>query len=181
MDLYMGKKVLILGATAETIPVVEKAKTLGIETYVVDPFENAPAKRVASHAVNMDGFDTDGLVDLVMRESIDGIILGCADILAASYEEVCRRTGKYCYLNEKVLKVFNNKMGLKEHLLKYGLPVIKEYSEEEIGSDDFKKYPLYIKPVDNNSAKGMGRIEKALRSFILPRKKLRTIPEQRKY
>jgi len=149
------KKLLILGATSETTKMVITAENMGVETYVVDPFEDAPAKKYASVAIRQDCFDVEAICSIVNKYNIDGVLPGCADILIPIYEEVCRKTGKICYVNKPLVEVFNNKKGLKQALLKKGLTVIKEYSYNEVKKENFNRYPLFIKPVDNNSSKGM--------------------------
>lgn len=153
----MKKKLLILGATSETTKLVKKANEMNIETYVVDPFEDAPAKKEAAHSILLDCFDVQGICEIIKNEKIDGILPGCADILVSVYEEICSVTGLNCYVNREIVGYFNNKKGLKEVLKKFDLPVIKEYSYDEVSSDDF---PVFIKPVDNNSSKGMSVVEK---------------------
>lgn len=149
------KKLLILGATTETIFLVKKAEEMGIETFVVDPYKNAPAKKYSSHPIEEDCFNIEAIVSLVNNNDIDGVLPGCADILVPVYEEVCSKTGKNCYVNEKTVQVFGNKKGLKEMLVKHGLPVIQGYAYEEVMSDRFESYPIFVKPTDNNSSKGM--------------------------
>ena len=149
------KKLLILGATSETCTLVQKAEKMGVETFVVDPFENASAKRYSSHPVLMNCFDVDNIIKLMLEESIDGLLPGCADILVPIYEEVCRRLNKPCYVNEKLVAAFNNKKGLKDILMKHGLSVIEEYDIGIVRNKSFNKYPVFVKPVDNNSSKGM--------------------------
>ncbi|MCR5304304.1 MAG: hypothetical protein K6E33_07050 [Lachnospiraceae bacterium] len=151
----MRKKLLILGATSETVKMVERAESMGAETYVADPFEDAHAKKVCSHPVLMDCFDTDAVCQLAVSEGIDGVLPGCADILMAPYEEVCERLSLPCYVNKDIVRVFNNKAGLKRALEGVSLPTVPEYSREEAESDSFSGYPLFVKPVDNNSSKGM--------------------------
>lgn len=151
----MKKKLLILGATSETLKMVDKAESMGVETYVVDPFDNAPAKKRASHGILMDCFDIDGICRIIKEDHIDGILPGCADILISVYEKVCSLTGLKCYVNKDIVSCFNNKKGLKEELRRFGLPVINEYKYEEVIAPSFDKFPLFIKPVDNNSSKGM--------------------------
>ncbi|MBR1677140.1 MAG: hypothetical protein IJ706_07525 [Clostridia bacterium] len=150
-----GKKLLILGATTETIFLVKKAESLGVLTYVVDPYENAPAKKYSSNPINLNCFDIDGVLGIIENNKIDGVLPGCADVLVPVYEEVCRKAGKYCYINEEIVKVFGNKKGLKEMLIKHGLPVIEEFTYEEVISEGFNSYPIFLKPTDNNSSKGM--------------------------
>ncbi|MBR3640513.1 MAG: hypothetical protein IKN53_00605 [Oscillibacter sp.] len=149
------KKLMILGATSETGRLVRKAEDMGVETYVVDPYEDAHVKKFSSHPVKMDCFDVEGLCRLAREEKIDGVLPGCADILVSVYEEVCRKLGKPCYVNEKLVSAFNNKKGLKDALKRHGLPVIEEYAPEEVRRADFDGFPVFVKPVDNNSSKGM--------------------------
>lgn len=151
----MRKKLLILGATSETSKMVDKAESMGIETYVVDPFDNAQAKKRASHSILLDCFDVDGICKIIKEENIDGILPGCADILIPVYEEVCFRTGLKCYVNKEIVSYFNNKRGLKDILKRFGLPVVNEYTYEEVSNPSFANFPIFIKPVDNNSSKGM--------------------------
>ena len=152
---YKGKKLLILGATTETVFLVKKAEDLGVETYVADPFSNAPAKSFSSHPLDINCFDVDTLAGIIEKEHIDGILPGCADILVPVYEELCFRTGLHCYVNHELVAAFNNKKGMKDILRKFGLPVIEEYTANEVSAPDFSQYPVFIKPVDNNSSKGM--------------------------
>lgn len=153
-----GKKLLILGATTETVFLVKRAEELGVSTYVVDPYKDAPAKKFSSNPVDLNCFDVDSLLKLIEDEKIDGILPGCADILVPVYEEVCRKTNRYCYVNKETVEIFSNKKGLKEMLRKHNLPVIEEYSVEEVRNPEFNSYPIFIKPVDNNSSKGMSTV-----------------------
>lgn len=157
----MKKKLLILGATTETIFMVNKAEEMGIETYVVDPYKNSPAKQYSSHPIDVDCFDIDAMLYLIKQNNIDGVLPGCADILVPVYEEICRRSSKFCYVSENIVRVFGNKKGLKDMLVKHGLPVIQEYSYEEVTSLSFRDYPIFIKPTDNNSSKGMSVVYNA--------------------
>ena len=152
---FKGKKLLILGATSETGKLVQKAESMGVETFVADPYENAQAKRFTSHPITIDCFDTDGLVKLINKYDIDGVLPGCADILISAYLEVCKRTDKPCYVNDKVVYTLNNKRGLKTALKKFDLPVIEEYEKDEVEAPDFNRFPVFLKPTDNNSSKGM--------------------------
>ena len=152
---YKKKKLFILGATSETCKLVQKAESMGIETYVADPYENALAKKYSSHSVLVDCFDVDKICKIIGEEKIDGVLPGCADILVPVYEEVCRRLDMVCYVNEKLVETFSNKKGLKEILVKHGLDVIKEYTKQDVERDSFDSFPVFVKPVDNNSSKGM--------------------------
>ena len=155
-----GKRLLILGATPETIPLINQANKMGVVTYVADPYKKAQAKKYAKHPINIDCFAVEELILLIEKEKIDGILPGCADILVPVYEELCERTNKHCYINGRIVDVLANKKGFKDELKKVGLPTIPEYSLSEALGDDFVDYPLFVKPIDNNSSKGVSIVDK---------------------
>jgi len=158
MDNFSGKKILFLGATPETIPLVKTAKECGLITYVADHVENSPAKVYADYPVLENCFEVEKMCEIVNTQKIDGVLIGCADILVPVYQQVCEITNKYCYVTKQQVDVFGNKKGLKNKLVEYGLPVIPEYKlDKSFFVEDLKNiiYPVFVKPVDNNSSKGM--------------------------
>lgn len=158
----MVNRLLILGATTETSNLVARANLLGVETFVVDPYPDAPAKKIATRAIDLDCNDIEGVCDLIEREAIEGVLPGCADVLVPAYLKVCKKAGLHCYVNDEIVGAFNNKKGLKSALRSAGLPVIGEYSYDEVVSRRFSKYPVFVKPVDNNSSKGMHVVHSAM-------------------
>ena len=80
-----GKKLLIMGANPETIPLVELANEMGLQTYVTSNRPDDPAKKYACRSCDVDGTDVPGIVSLARRENIDGILVGVADILVPAY------------------------------------------------------------------------------------------------
>ena len=86
---FEGKKLLILGANPETIPLVEIANSMGVRTIVTSNRPEDAAKKYAWKACNVDGMDVQGLVELAKTEQVDGILVGVADILVPIYCKVC--------------------------------------------------------------------------------------------
>jgi len=149
------KKLLILGANPETIPLIETAKSMGVYTIVTDPDPSAPAKKFADKGININGMDVDGLVEFCKQENIDGVLVGVADRLIEPYQKVAAALNLPCYGNEYQCEVLTNKGKFN------GL--CKEYNIANIPSTPFYKnsnlenitYPIFIKPTDRNSGKGM--------------------------
>ena len=79
------KKLLIIGANPETISLIEKAKLMGIKTYVTDYNKMTYAKKFADVPCDVDGMDVDGLVALVKKEHIDAVLVGVAEALIPTY------------------------------------------------------------------------------------------------
>ena len=152
------RKLLILGANTESIPIVLKAKQLGIFVCVTDFNPDAPAKKFADKAFNIDGFDIINLKKLCNEESIDGIIVGVADRLIKPYFLLCNELGKPCYVNNNTADIFTDKELFNEYCLKYDIPVIPQLLiSNSPNFDELNKidYPVFVKPPDSNSGKGM--------------------------
>lgn len=153
-----GKKLLILGANPETVPLVEVANQLGVLTYVTSNRPDDAAKKYAYRACNVDGMDVAGLIALVKEEQIDGVLVGVADILVPVYCKVCEALGLPCYASQRIVDVFNYKDVFKSTFESYGVHGIPEfYLDAEMKQSDIDKikYPVMVKPVDGYSGLGM--------------------------
>jgi biotin carboxylase len=169
------KKLLILGANVETIPLIKTAQQKGVYVIVTDYNPEAPAKKVADKSFNVDCLDINGLVNLCKSEKIDGVMLGVADSLVKAYQQLCERLNYVCYLTKEQSEVFSNKLLFNQYCSKYGLNVIPNY---EVNLSDFEitskvvEYPLFVKPIDGNSGKGASicETEEELRRGIIKAK-----------
>ena len=153
-----GKKLLIMGANPETIPLVELANEMGIKTYVTSNRPDDPAKKFAYKSCDVDGMDVPGLVALAREEKIDGILVGVADILVPAYCKACNALGFHCYASQEIVDVFSYKDVFKATCERYGIHGIPEYYlDAELRREDLDKikYPVMVKPVDSCSGMGM--------------------------
>lgn len=155
---FLGKKLLILGANPETIPLVEVANNMGVKTLVTSNRPDDAAKKHAWKACDVDGMDVAGLVQLAKDEQVDGVLVGVADILVPIYCKVCKELGIPCYATEQIVHVFSYKDVFKETCEKYGVHGIPEYKlDENLDPEDIEKieFPVMVKPVDGYSGLGM--------------------------
>ena len=153
-----GKKLLIMGANPETIPLVELANEMGIKTYVTSNRPDDPAKKYAFRNCDVDGMDVPGLVALARDEQIDGILVGVADILVPAYCKACSALGFHCYASQEIVDVFSYKDVFKATCERYGIHGIPEYYlDADMRREDLDKihYPVMVKPVDSCSGMGM--------------------------
>lgn len=182
-----GKKLLILGANPETIPLVELANALGVKTLVTSNRPEDAAKKYAWKACDVDGLDVPGLIALARAEQVDGVLVGVADILVPAYCKVCDALGFHCYATQDIVDVFSYKDIFKATCERYGVHGVPEYYlDERLRREDLDKivYPVMVKPVDSCSGMGMtvcfseaeipAAVEKALdashaRRFIVER------------
>jgi len=148
------KKILILGANTETIPLVVTSKNMGLYTIVTDPNPEAPAKKIADKSINIDGTDVNNLINFIKQENIDGILVGVADRLIKSYQQVAESLNLPCYGDKYQCEILTDKGNFNDICLKYNLlniPSIKYYKNDPLPTS----YPFFIKPTDRNSGKGM--------------------------
>lgn len=153
-----GKKLLILGANPETIPLVEVANSMGVKTIVTSNRPEDAAKAYAWKACDVDGMDVAGLIALANDEKVDGVLVGVADILVPIYCKVCAALNLPCYATQEIVDVFSYKDVFKATCERYGVHGIPEYYlDETLNPDDIAKieFPVMVKPVDGYSGLGM--------------------------
>lgn len=155
---FEGKKLLILGANPETVPLVEVANSMGVRTIVTSNVPGDAAKKVAWKAADVNGLDVPGLVALARQEGVDGVLVGVADILVPAYCKVCDALGLPCYATQKIVDTFNYKDIFKATCESFGVHGIPEYYlDAEMKQEDIDriKFPVMVKPVDGYSGLGM--------------------------
>jgi biotin carboxylase len=149
-----GKKLLIIGANTETIPLIEKAKSLGVYTIVTDYNPNAPAKKYANKKLDIDGSFVSSLIEFVKNEKIDGLMVGVAEALLPVYQQLCETLVLPCYINRQQIENIVDKSVFKSICRKNGVRTVPEYLNAG-GKMEAIQYPVIVKPVDNCSAKGI--------------------------
>jgi biotin carboxylase len=147
-----GKKLLVLGANAETADLVKAAGEMGVTTIVTDYDLQAPAKKVCDINYNIDAMDVEALYTMAVKEKVDGVLVGVADPLVAPYQKLCSRLGLPCYGNKETVNAFTNKRHFKETCKRFGINGVPEYSADNKVAI---KFPVVVKPADSNSGKGI--------------------------
>ena len=147
-----------MGANPETAALVNTARELGVYTVVTDYDHHAYAKKFADKAYDVDGMDVPGLIALARAEGVDGVLVGVADRLIVPYQQVCEVLGMPCYGTLEQCAIFTDKQKFNQRCLEYGIPPIPSFHlGRDFCEDDLERlrFPLFIKPVDGNSGKGM--------------------------
>jgi biotin carboxylase len=157
MDLS-NKRLLVLGGNPETGALVKHANNLGIHTIVIDPNPNAPAKKFAQECYDLEVMDVEKLYEKVITLNLDGVLVGVADILVASYFDLCSKLKLPCYATEKAIQVFTSKNDFRNICELNQIDVIPYFKlDEKLKSEDISKiqFPVLTKPVDNGAGVGM--------------------------
>lgn len=150
-----GKRLLILGATPNEIPLVERAKSLGVYTVVTDynlDHTISPAKDVADEYWDISWSDIDRLEQKCREREIDGAVAGFSEFRVDCLIQLCERLGLPCYATPEQLAVTRDKSKFKSTCEQYGVPVIHGYAS----LDEVCHFPIIVKPVDRAGSIGVG-------------------------
>ncbi len=150
MESLKGKRLLILGGTTLLTHVVYTAKQLGVYTIVTDKDPLSPAKACADKAYNISTGDMQALIELAKKENIDGVFTGYEDFNTTVACQLCEKLKLPFYATQAQIDITKSKILFKEVCKKYGVPIVKEYIDEET-----IEYPCVTKPADSYSGKGI--------------------------
>lgn len=148
------KKLLILGGTRISLQILKAAKEMGLEVYVADYYEDSPCKKFADKSFMISATDVDAIENLIKKESIDGVLMGYADVLLPYYNTICNNAGLPCYSNERAISITTDKAEFKKYCNLYNIPTVQEYTVEDVQNGTVR-FPVIVKPVDNSGARGI--------------------------
>jgi len=153
-----GKKILIIAAGVWQIPVIKKAREMGLTVISTDRDLNAPGFAFSDFYEVVDITDLDGTLEVAKKYKVDAVITEQTDVAVPTAAYVAEKLGLPGVGYETALRA-TDKFLMREACKKSGIPVpryrrvstLKEAIDtaEEIG------YPVVIKPVDNQSSRGV--------------------------
>ena len=152
---FEGKRLLILGATANEIPLVKRAQALGVYVITTDyntDFRKSPAKNVSNEYWNISWSDLDELEKRCRINRINGVIAGFSEIRVDNMIKLNKRLGLPCYISSEQLAVTRDKALFKAECRRNGVPTINEYESIEAVTH----YPVIVKPTDRAGSIGVG-------------------------
>ena len=152
---FKNKKLLILGATPNEIPVVKRAQELGAYVITTDynkDYRLSPAKYVSDECWDISWSDIEVLKQKCILSNVNAVVAGFSEIRVANQIKLCRELGLPCYVNEEQLEITRDKILFKETCRHYGVPVIKEYKS----IDEVDEFPVIVKPTDRAGSIGVG-------------------------
>jgi len=155
------KKVLMLGGAMQQIPIIKKAKEMGLYVITCDYTPENPGHRYSDEYYNVSTTDLLGVLKLAQEIKPDGIIAYASDPAAPTAAYVAERMGlpgnpydsvKLC-TEKDLFRKFSKEHG-------FNCPNAKGYLtyEEAVKEIDSFNYPLMVKPVDSSGSKGVVKI-----------------------
>lgn len=155
------KKLMIMGAGIYQVPLIKKAKEMGIYTIAVSIPGNYPGFAIADKVVYENTVDYEKVLEVAKREQIDGIVTAGTDVAVITIGKVCDELG-LPGLSFEAAKISSNKILMKKCYEEYGVRTarFREVSFDEDMDERVKglDFPLIFKAVDTSGSRGIVRV-----------------------
>lgn len=156
---HMALKLAIIGASYLQLPLVLKAKEMGVETICFAWTEGAVCKDVCDHFYPISIIDKETILKVCQEIGIDGITTIASDTAVVTVNYVASRLGLISN-PEEYSEITTNKYLMRQCFMDNGVPSPKftlAETEKQINIDGFR-YPLIVKPTDRSGSRGVEKV-----------------------
>jgi biotin carboxylase len=154
------KKLAIIGASYLQLPLVEKAKEMGLYTICFAWSEGAVCKDVADEFFPISIVEKEQILEVCREKRIDGICTIASDVAAPTVAYVAERMGLVGNSFEAAVRA-NNKFLMRNAFSNAGVPCPKYQivtSSDEIMTGC--TFPVIVKPTDRSGSLGVAKVAK---------------------
>lgn len=160
------KKLAVIGASYLQLPLVKKAKEMGLEVHCFAWAEGAVCKDMADYFYPISIVDKEDILTVCQAVRIDGICTIASDVAAPTVAYVANRMNLVGNDYEAAVRA-NNKYQMREAFVKAEVPCPKYtmitpevlHSSEVVYMLKEFKYPMIIKPSDRSGSLGVTKVE----------------------
>lgn len=157
----MNKKLLVIGAGINQLPIIKTAKNLGYYVIAVSCKGDYPGFKVADEKLYIDIFDIESIYNYAKNNGINGIITDQSDMATPIVAQLAERLNLPTYGYKNSL-YFTDKTMMRELFEKLGFPIpaYKQVNNIEEAKKYAKRigYPVIIKPTDAFASKGVFKL-----------------------
>ncbi|MFO7866022.1 MAG: ATP-grasp domain-containing protein [Candidatus Aminicenantes bacterium] len=158
----MSKTIMILGASYDQIPMIEKANEKELKVISIDGNREAPGFAIADEHHCVEVMDSEKVLEIARQKKIDGITTMVSNLGMRTVAYVASQMNLPAIPVESA-KAATDKVEIKKILQKGHVPVPKgiscrhyEEAKEKINELDF---PVIVKPVDGTKGRGLVMVE----------------------
>lgn len=155
----MIKKLAIIGGSYLQLPIVKKAKEMGIETHCFAWRDGSVCADVADFFYPISIIEKDEILKKCREIAIDGIVTIASDTAVVTVNYVASRMGLRSNLDQ-YSEITTNKYKMRQCFMENGVP-----SPKFILVDDGShyqiigfKFPLIVKPTDRSGSRGVEKV-----------------------
>lgn len=150
-----------MGAGIYQVPLIKKAKEMGIHTIAVSIPGKYPGFAVADEVCHINTVDYDAVLKVAREKQVDGIVTAGTDVAVITIGKVCDELG-LCGLSFEAAKIASDKMLMKECYEANGVRTArfrKVHFEDDLeAAIRDLEYPLIFKAVDSSGSRGITRV-----------------------
>ena len=155
------KKLAIIGASYLQLPLVKKAKEMGLYTICFAWAEGAVCKDEADEFFPISIVEKEQILSICHEKQIDGICTIASDVAAPTVAYVAESMGLVGNSYEVAIRA-NNKYMMRQAFSAEGIPCPayrKITSYEQLESEELR-FPVIVKPTDRSGSLGITKVEK---------------------
>ncbi len=157
------KRLLLLGGSRYLLPIIEKAKELGIYTITCDYLPDNIAHKFSDQYCNVSIIDKEKTLQVARELQVDGVMSFACDpgvVTAAYIAEKMNLPFQGSYESTRILQ----DKGLFRKFLAdngFNVPHAKRYTEKKapFADAEYFNWPVIVKPVDSAGSKGVTRVD----------------------
>lgn len=157
-----GRTLMILGAGIYQVPLIERARALGLRTAVVSIPGDYPGIPLADEFVELDTRDYEGILAAARRLGISGICTSGTDVAVRAIGYVCDALGLPGISYDAATRV-TDKALMKRALEDAGVPTARFREvrswEEALEAAREIDYPVMVKAPDSSGSRGISRAD----------------------
>lgn len=155
----MKKKLAIIGASYLQLPLVKKAKEMGIETICFAWEEGAVCKDICDRFYPISIIDKEAILKVCQEEKIDGITTIASDTAVVTVNFVASRMGLRSNPDE-YSEVTTNKYKMRQCFMDNGVPSPKFTLVDDANHYQITgfRFPLIVKPTDRSGSRGVEKV-----------------------
>lgn len=163
------KKLLVLAAGILQVPVIKKAKEMGVYVVAADGDPNAVGLKLADKPIVVNITSEEDMLRVAREEQIDGVIHPCSEVCPYVMGRINEELGLSGITREMSLRATNKHL-MREAFEKYGAPSPKSFcfeNAEEAWDCFCNELPNdgILKPSRNSGSRGIAKVEKGLNSL----------------
>ena len=160
------KKIAVIGASYLQLPLVKKAKEMGLEVHCFAWNEGAVCKDLADFFYPISIIEKEEILMVCQEVGIDGICTISSDVAAPTVAYVANKMNLVGNDYDAAVKA-NNKYQMREAFMKAGVPCPKYMmvNSDTLNTEIIKKsfqtlqYPIIVKPSDRSGSLGVTKVE----------------------
>lgn len=154
------KKLAIIGASYLQLPLVKKAKEMGIETICFAWEEGAVCKDICDHFYPVSTVDKEVILRICRDIKVDGITTIASDVAVLTVNYVAEQMGLIGN-PDKYSQTATNKYLMRQCFMDSNVPSPKFCLTEGTIPEAVKsfRYPVIVKPTDRSGSRGVEKVD----------------------